>query len=52
LVKEKGFTLEGAKKELKEGSIEIQHAAPQKNEELANKLKVLKEKLLELELQL
>ena len=52
LVKEKGFTLEGAKKELKEGSIEIQHAAPQKNEELAYKLKVLKEKLLELELQL
>jgi DNA-binding transcriptional MerR regulator len=52
LVKEKGFTLEGAKKELKEGSVEIQSAAPENNQELASKLKVLKEKLLELEHQL
>ena len=52
LVKEKGFTLEGAKKELKEGNIEIHTHTPQNNQTLIDKLSELKAKLKTLEAQL
>lgn len=52
LVKEKGFTLEGAKKELKEGNIEIHTYTPQNNQTLIDKLSELKAKLKTLEAQL
>lgn len=52
LVKEKGFTLEGAKKELKEGNLEIVSAIPHSNQTLIDRLSELKAKLKSLEAQL
>jgi len=53
LVKEKGFTLEGAKKELKKGSIDLSPAVNiQDTNLLSEKLLNLKAKLMELEHQL